>query len=218
MFAVAAAAVAILGVTQTMAASAGAKAAVALQAAEMMPRGPDRDHALALAQERIADGLALAPKDATLHARAARAFYLQAATATFPEISQPLLDAAGQAAARALASGPAEAGAPATMALIALARPDGTDPAASVAASYAAHARDPEVALWRVQAAAAAWPQLDAGTKLAAADEACALLSVATTRTRAAVAAARMGDELGACEAARAGRSAPAPSAAPPPP
>ncbi len=201
-FAVAALAVIVLGATQTMAASAGATSAARLRAAELMPRGPERDAALALAQVAIADAIALAPKDPALHARAARAFYLQAATATLQDVSQPLLEAAARAADRATAAGPDEAGAPSTRAMIVFARNYGAPDDAMaryVADSYAGRARDPETMLWRVQAAAAAWPALDAGSKLRAADEACALLRLPALRDRASVAAQRMGDDLGGC-------------------
>lgn len=195
----------MLGVTQAIAASHSATSAGRLRAAELMVRGPDRDAALALAQISIADALAVAPKDAGVHARKARALYLQAATATLPDISIPLLDAASAAVDAAHAAGPDEAGALATRALIVLARNGGAPDdmmARTVAESFAARARDPETALWRVQAAGAAWPALDAATKLAAADEACVLLRVPSVQERAQVAAARMGSELGPCQAA----------------
>jgi hypothetical protein len=198
-FAVACLAVIALGVTQAIAASASAKSAALLRAAELAPRGPQRDAALAEAQLAIADAIAVAPKDAALHARRARAFYLQAATATLPEVSPALLDAADAAVRDARAASPDEAGAPATGALVALARngfvPDAAM-AEAVAQSYAARARDPETALWRVQAAAAAWPILPAGEKLKAVDETCALLAAPGVRARAATAAARIGEDL----------------------
>lgn len=202
MFAVAALAVVILGVTQTMAAATGARAAGLLRQAEAMPRGPDRDRLLASAHAAAIGALDLAPKDGEVRARAARALYLQATTATLNEVSAPLLDAAEREAHRARIDSPANAGAPATLAMIAFARADGVaTPAMAefVTESYASRARDAEAALWRTQAAAAAWPALSPGAKLAASDEACVLLTMAHTRERAEPAAKRMGDELGDC-------------------
>jgi len=201
-FVVAALAVVILGVTQTMAAAAGARAAGLLRQAETMPRGPERDRMLASAHAAAIGALDLAPRDGEVRARAARALYLQATTATLNEISTPLLDAAEREAHRAHIDSPANAGAPATLAMIAYARADGEPTPAMadlVGQSYASRARDAEAALWRTQAAAAAWPALPPGAKLAASDEACALLAMAHTRERAAPAARRMGDELGDC-------------------
>jgi hypothetical protein len=204
--AVAALAVAVLGVTQTMAASASAASAARLRAAELMPRGYERDSLLFEAQVAISDAAALAPKDAALQARAARTLYLQAATASLPDISMPLLEAADAAAARALAASPSEAGAPATQALIAFARNNfvpSAEGAAFVAQAYAARARDPETQLWRVQAAGAQWPALDAATRNAAADEACALQRAPATQARVDAAIARMGEGFGVCPVSR---------------
>lgn len=201
--AVAALAVVVLGVTQTLAASAGARAAGLLRQAETMPRGPERDRLLASAQAAAVGALDLAPKDGEVRARNARALYLQATTATLNEVSTPLLDAAEREARRSRIDSPGNAGAPATLAMIGYARAQGVpEPAMAelVTQSYAAHARDAEAALWRAQAAAAAWPVLAPGAKLAASDEACALLRLPHTRERAEPVAARMGDELGDCK------------------
>jgi hypothetical protein len=201
-FAVAALAVVILGVTQTMGAAASARAAGLLRQAETMPRGSVRDRMLASAHAAAVDALDLAPKDGEVRARAARALYLQATTAMLDEVSAPLLDAAEREAHRARIDSPDNAGAPATLAMIAFARADGQPTPAMadlVAQSYAGRARDAEAALWRTQAAAAAWPALAPGAKIAASDEACALLKLPHTRERAQPAAARMGDELGDC-------------------
>jgi hypothetical protein len=201
--AVAALAVVVLGVTQTLAASAGARAAGLLRHAETMPRGPERDRLLASAQAAAVGALELAPKDGEARARNARALYLQATTATLDEVSPALLDAAEREARRSRIDNPVNAGAPATLAMIAYARDEGrATPAMAdlVTQSYAARARDAETALWRTQAAAAAWAVLPPGAKLAASDEACALLAMPHTRERAVPVAARMGDELGDCK------------------
>lgn len=201
-FGVAALAVIVLGVTQTIAASSGAHAAGLLRAAEALPRGPDRDRALSTAQTATLEALELAPKDGEMRARAARALYLQATTATLDDVSEPLLGAAEVEARRSLDDAPANAGAPATMAMITFARDGGVPTRAMgqwVAQSYAGRARDAEAALWRAQAAAAAWPVLEPGVKLAASDETCALMALPHMRERVVPVAARMGDELGDC-------------------
>ena len=184
----------LLGVTQTMAAAAGVKSAAVLRDAELLPRGPERDQALSRALEATVDAIGLAPENGELKSRGARALYLQATTATVPDISMPLLTAAETAARDAGKMSPSDAGAPATLALIANARGGGPNAtmAALVAKSYAGRARDLETALWRVQAASVAWPALDAGAKLAASDEACALMKAQQTRARATVVARRI--------------------------
>lgn len=205
-FGVAALAVIVLGVTQTMAASSGARAAGMLRTAEALPRGPERDRALANAHAATVEALELAPKDGEFRARAARALYLQATTATLDEVSAPLLGAAETAARRSLADAPANAGAPSTMAMITYARAGGTPSRAMaqwVSQSYAGRARDAEAALWRAQAAAAAWSVLEPGVKLAASDETCALMKLPYMRERVIPVAARMGDELGDCRTRR---------------
>jgi hypothetical protein len=202
-FAVAAAAVILLGVTQTMAASANARSSAYLRAAEVLPRGPARDAMLARAHEAIVDAVKLAPKNGEIRARDARALFLQATTATVEEVSQPLLSAAEVGATQAAKDSPDDAGATATLSLIAYARAGAATPAAVkfAAQSYAGRARDLETALWRAEAAGAAWSGLDAQVKLAAADETCKLLSIAQTRARAESVAVRMGDEFGICAA-----------------
>ena len=193
-FAVAALAIVLLGVTQTMAAAAGVKSAAVLRDAELLPRGPERDQALSRALEAAVDAIGLAPENGELKSRSARALYLQATTATVPDISIPLLTAAETAAQDASKTSPSDAGAPATLAMIAYARAGGPNAAmaALVAKSYAGRARDLETALWRAQAASVAWPALDAGTKLAASDETCALMKAPQTRPRAMVVAKRV--------------------------
>ena len=205
-FAVAALAVLVLGVTQTMAAAVAVRSAVALRAAETLPRGPQRDQMLATAQGAIADAIGLAPMNGELHSRGARTLYLQATTATVPEISAPLLAAAETSATRATRTSPDDAGAPATLAMIAFARAGAPSAAMAdlVAKSYAGRARDLETALWRAQAASVAWPRLEAGVKIAASDEACALLRAPQTSARAEVVVARIG--IGRCAPARGAR------------
>lgn len=204
-FVVAAAAIMVLGVTQTMAASASARAAAILRNAEMLPRGPARDTMLARAHEAAVDAVKLSPKNGEIRARDARVLYLQATTATLEDISLPLLAAAEAAAVQAAKDSPDDAAAPATLALIAQARAgeSTTEAARFVTQSYAGRARTLETSLWRAQAAGASWSGLDAQVKLAAADETCALLNAPQTRARAEVVAQRMGDEMGECAGAR---------------
>ena len=205
-FAVAALAIMLLGVTQTMAAAAGVKSATVLRNAELLPRGPERDQALARAHEAAVDAIGLAPENGELKTRSARTLYLQATTATLPDVSEPLLAAAEAAALEAGKTSPDDAGAPATLAMIAHARAGAPTQAmaALVAKSYAGRARDLETALWRAQAASVAWPALDAGTKLAASDETCALVRAPQTRARATVVAKRI--DVGDCTLARRAR------------
>ena len=202
-FIVAAAAVMVMGVTQTMAASASARASAILRNAELLPRGPARDTMLARAHEATVDAVKLSPKNGEVRARDARVLYLQATTATLEDISAPLLAAAEAAAMKAARDSPDDAAAPATLALISRARAGATTPETSrfVAQSYAGRARTLEASLWRAQAAGASWSGLDAQVKLAAADETCALLKAPQTRARAEPVALRIGDDLGECTA-----------------
>ncbi len=201
-FAVAAAAVMLLGVTQTMAASASVRSSAMLRAAELLPRGGERDTMLARTHEALVDAAKLAPKNGEIRARDARALYLQATTATVEDISQPLLDAAEATAVQAAKDSPDDAAAPATLALIAHARGGMPAIAARFATqSYAGRARDLETALWRAQAAGVTWAGLGAPVKLAAADETCMLLQTSQTHARAEAVAIRMGDEFGECAA-----------------
>ena len=195
----------LLGVTQTMAASASARSSAVLRAAEILPRGRDRDTMLARAHEVIVDAVKLAPSNGEIRGRDARALYLQATTATVEDISQPLLTAAEAAAVQAAKDSPDDAGAAATLAMIALARAGAPTPAGAqwVVRSYGGRARDLETVLWRAQAAGAMWALLDARVKLAAANETCQLLYAPQTRARAEPVAIRMGDEFGECAAIR---------------
>lgn len=151
-----------LGVTQTAAAVRDGAARGALARAEALPRGMERDTALAQSLVAIEDAVKAAPKDARTHARAARAYYLQASTATIDEVSPALLDAAGRAAGDALARSPHNASAHAMGALIEITRQNGAvSPAAidNVTQSYDAPASG-EGAIWRLEAAARAWSAL----------------------------------------------------------
>lgn len=198
-FAIAAVAIIVLGVTETMAAAAGARSAALLQAAETQARGPERDSLLAAAHEAAVDGIGLAPRDAGLEARQARILYLQATTATVAEISIPLLDAASAAAQRALKHSPQDAGARAILALAAAAKGGAPTPAVAedVQRSYAGRAREPDVALWRGEAAAAAWPVLQGETRVAAATELCALDRAGLVQARARTVLAGIGATMG---------------------
>lgn len=132
-----------------------------LARAEALPRGGDRDAALAKALAVVEDSVAAAPKDARTHARAARLYYLQATTASIDEVSTPLLDAAARAAAEAHARSPQNASADALTALIDMSRAGGVTEAATAAVtrSYGAPVSR-EGAVWRLEAAARAWNAL----------------------------------------------------------
>lgn len=157
-FAVAALAVVFLGLTQSNAALRDGAARGFLARAEAMPRGMERDAALSKAIIAIDDAVQVAPQDASVHALAARAYYLQATTAQVDDVSAPLLDAARRAAEESLARSGANASATAVLALVETAR---NGPAAAfVARSYAVPA-SADGALWRLEAAVRAWPTLD---------------------------------------------------------
>lgn len=174
-FGIAALAVVFLGITQTAAAVRDGAARGALARAEALPRGMERDTALAKSLVAIEDATKAAPEDARTHARAARAYYLQATTATIDEVSPALLDAADRAAREALAQSPHNASAHAMTALIGITRQDGAVNAAAldaVAQSYAAPASG-EGAVWRLEAAARAWNALPSVLRQRVTADAC---------------------------------------------
>lgn len=161
-FGIAALAVAFLGIAQANSAVRDGAARDTLARAEALPRGMERDAALAQALIVIEDAVKAAPKDARTHARAARLYYLQATTAQIDEVSAPLLDAASRAAADARKQSPQNASADALTALIDISRADGVVTKGAVdaiARSYAAPVSR-EGAVWRLEAAARAWREL----------------------------------------------------------
>lgn len=162
IFGIAALAVVLLGVTQATSAARDGAARSILARAETLPRGVERDAALASALIVIEDAVAAAPKDAGAHARAARLYYLQATTAAVDDVSAPLLEAAGRAIKEARARSPRNASVDALSALIDISRSGGAvseTASAAVARSYAAPASR-EGAVWRLEAAARAWGAL----------------------------------------------------------
>jgi len=161
-FGIAALAVAFLGLAQANSAMRDGAARDILARAEALPRGGERDAALAGALIVAEDSVTASPKDARTHARAARLYYLQATTAAVDDVSEPLLDAASRAAAEARARSPHDASAEALTALIEIARSGGVvseSATAAVARSYAAPV-SPEGAVWRLEAAARTWNAL----------------------------------------------------------
>lgn len=173
----AALAVAFLGFSHANAALLGGAARSSVRAAEALPRGLERDAALARAQAAAARAVAAGPMDADIRLREARTLYLLATTAAVDDISEPLLDAASRAVGAAEALGPGNTSAAALRALIETARNGQTANAAARAAvelSYVRPARGSEGALWRIEAAVRAWDALPTHVREAALREACA--------------------------------------------
>lgn len=174
-FGIAALAVAFLGFMQANAALRDGAARGSLARAEAMPRGMERDAALAKSLIAIEDAVKAAPQDAQTHALAARAYYLQATTAAVDEVSAPLLSAARRSAEESARRSPANAEGFALSALIDIADnagvPNGVA-AKNVAQSYAVPASG-DGAVWRLEAAVQAWPALDVGVQQAAIEDAC---------------------------------------------
>ena len=202
--AVAALAVSFLGITHADAAIRSGAARSILARAETMPRGMERDAALAKALIAIDDAVRAAPLDARVHARAARAYYLQATTAAVDDVSAPLLDASRRAVTESLKHSPSNAGAVALSALVDIAA-DGlvTSAAANaVAASYAVPAT-PEGELWRLDAATKAWPGLSGVVRRRVITGSCSLAAADVAfAARLAEIADRMPDSgLGRCGA-----------------
>ncbi|KAF0183760.1 MAG: hypothetical protein IV086_11440 [Hyphomonadaceae bacterium] len=152
---------AFLGFTQAGAALRDGSARSVLARAEAMPRGMERDAALAQAIIVIDDAVKAAPQNSGVHARAARAYYLQATTAAVDDVSAPLLGAARRAAEESLKHSPANASAAAMSALVDIAEGGVVTPGAvdAVARSYAVPATA-EGVRWRFDAAMRAWPAL----------------------------------------------------------
>lgn len=174
-FGIAALAVAFLGVTQANAAFREDVARRTLASAEAMPRGVDRDAALAKAITVIDAAVKAAPKDARIYARAARAYYLQATTAAVDDVSPTLLAAARRAVDESFRQSPDNANAAAVSALVDIAGHGGDVTSVAidaVARSYAAPAT-PEGAAWRLDAATRAWPRLDATLQQTVITDAC---------------------------------------------
>lgn len=194
---------AFLGVTQAGAALRDGAARSVLARAEAMPRGMDRDAALAKALVAIDDAVKAAPEDARVHARAARAYYLQATTAAVDDVSAPLLEAARGAAETSLARSPANASASAMSALVDMAESGAATRKAveAVARSYAVPATT-EGAAWRFDAAVRAWSALSIPMQQQVIGDACAQArSDRTFAARLADVAAGMPDSgLGQCD------------------
>ena len=169
---VAALAVVFLGVAQAGAALRDGATRSVLARAEAIPRGMDRDAALAKALVAIDDAVKAAPEDARGHARAARAYYLQATTAAVDEVSTPLLAAARRAVEESLRHSPSNASASAMSALIDISEGDTRKAVGAVARSYAVPATA-EGAAWRFDAATRAWAALPILLQLKVVGDAC---------------------------------------------
>jgi hypothetical protein len=202
--AVAALAVVFLGAAHAAAALRDSAARSALVRAEAMPRGMERDAALVKALIAIDDAVRAAPQDARGHARAARAYYLQATTAAVDDVSAPLLDAARRAATESLKHSPTNASAVAMFALVDIAGAGAVtrQAADAVARSYGVPAT-PEGVVWRFDAAVRAWPGLSVAQQQQVIDDACVhARGDRAFASRLAAAAARLPDSgLGQCGA-----------------
>lgn len=165
----------VLSVRDARAAYVRALGVGSVASAESLPRGQLRDRMLDRAQGQLQSALDVYPRDPTLWLALARTRYLQATGAEVLEISPPLLQAAIDAARRAEALDPASDAAPAQLAQAMSALPNANrrEAAGALARSYLRRGLDPGGGGARIQAAAALWPELNAGARQSALAEAC---------------------------------------------
>lgn len=139
--------------------------------AESAPRGAGRDAALASAHNSAEAGLSLARHDPDLHLTMARVRWLQATTGAAAGVSDPLMQAAAQSAARAEALRPD--GASAAMLSLAHAMLAPEQAAQHLSQSYQRAPRQSAFSPWRLEAASYVFTALGEASRTRALAEAC---------------------------------------------
>lgn len=155
----------------TLAALYAQAGAAALHTAEDAPIGPARDAALASAQRALSSSVAIAPGDARVWDNLAETYFRQATQAAIGEVSDPLLNAAAEAAAR----GGKGAAAATRLAVVLSFDPDRAGQAAeALARSYDLAAPLSGPGARRVETASRIWSALTPHVRQAVLAEVCA--------------------------------------------